>query len=156
MSKKKNDPNARDLYDFLRSPAHYFEVFHLYLDPSKPITINKVEKIYVRFIEAAGTGWDGELQRVHFNPDNKAEVSIKRYWERSGTQLPVQSGKIYSMLLSMGYSFWSDRLEMAERYNHYTQTGISNLGKNDHLEALIEKQERQLQRRKEYEESQLN
>lgn len=155
MSKRKIDPNRRDLYDFLKSPAHYFEVFHLYLNPSKPITINKVEKKFYRFIEAIGTGWDGELQRIHFDPDLKVEKSITRFWEKSGQSLPVQLGKIHSMLLSMGYSFICDRMEMAERYNHYVSTGLSNLGKNDHREALIEKQERQLQRRREYAESEL-
>jgi hypothetical protein len=115
----------------------------MYLDFSIQVKIATRGGTYW-YIDAEGTGLDGEPQRMLIN----GSIGFLRHWIKDRKSLPIQKGKIYHRLQNLGYDVGMFGRDQAERYESYAINGISNLGKNDHREALIEKQERQAERRK--------
>lgn len=142
---KKIPDSGRPISDLYKSPAHYFEIFQMYLDKSKPVSLTKHSKGKFWRIEAVGTGLDGEAQRIVISSTN----GFYREWKNERRSLPMPQGKIYFTLQRMGYDVGGHYGDMASRYESYAVHGISNLGKNDHHEALIEKELRKLQRKQE-------
>lgn len=139
---KKNKKGV-PLSTLIKNPEHYQEILRMYLDFSKPV------KLSVRggkhwLIQATGEGLDGEIQNMIINEN----TGFRRWWKSNYKDLPIHRGKIYYRLQQLGYDVGINGSDRAERYHNYAINGISNLGKNDHREALVEKELRASERRK--------
>lgn len=142
---KRIPDSGRPISDFYKNPSHYFEIFQMYLDKAQPVRLAKHSKGKFWRIEAVGMGLDGEIQRIVISSTN----GFYREWKNDRRSLPMPQGKIYFTLQRMGYDVGGHYGGIASRYESYAVQGISNLGTNDHHDALIEKELRKLQRRQE-------
>lgn len=139
---KKHNYGA-PLVSIIKHPDHYREILQLYLDLSKPIKLSGRGGTLWR-IDAEGIGYDGEAQKMIISE----AFGFQRCWNTGDRLLPIQTGKIYHRLRQLGYDVGFNGRDQADRYENYAINGVSNLGAKDHREAIIEKQERQLERRK--------
>lgn len=127
----------------IKNQDHYLEILGMYLNLSKPV------KLSVRggrnwLIQATGEGHDGEIQNMIINEP----TGFRRWWKSNLKDLPILRGKIYNRLQELGYDVGFNGRDLAERYQNYALRGISNLGKNEHRDALVEKQLRAAERQK--------
>lgn len=109
----------------LQSNKHHIrQVAELYLQKTDRVSFGPD---YGCVFSAEGVGHDEERQFVTLSGSGHM---IRGYIKPDGSidgRAPVQTGKVLSILLELGYQLPPQQLKQAVLYNRFATTGISNL-----------------------------